>query len=76
MEIKFKFFDPRNFIKEAVSSNLIEETISSNSTYKITRLGNKVYQQNIKEYGSKLLEAYPEEHQFIELMISSANKLY
>ena len=76
LERKFKFFDPRNFIKEAVFSNLIEEDISSNSIYKITKLGDKVYQQNIEEYSYKLLETYPEEHQFIELMISSTKKLY
>lgn len=76
LERNFKFFDPRNFIKEAVFLNLIEENISINSIYKITRLGNKVYQQNIEEYSYKLLETYPEERQFIELLISSANKVH
>lgn len=75
LERKFNFFDPRNIIKEAVFLNLIEENITSNSIYKITKLGNIVYKKNIEDYGNKLLEIYPEERQFIELMISSTNKL-
>ena len=76
LERNFNFFDPRKIIKEAINLNFIEENVSSNSTYKITSLGNNFYQQYIKVYGSKILEAYPQEHQFIELMISSANKKY